>query len=441
MSQLKNIRLPVSANLKLALVLLALVIVGSTLLYTQSLVSDLQRGERQSAKFYASFIQLYFNTDSASADLSELYHELMVRHTVNFPLILTSSDKSLAPVIGDDGDTTYDALNVDIDTTSPAWMQRGELEEILRSMAATYDPLPIHFKMPDGSTAVSNYLYYGDSEVVQRLRWLPYAIVLLGSMFILVGYLSFSHIKRNEQSNIWVGMAKETAHQLGTPLSSLMGWIELLKMMPEDSGQVIEAAEEMERDVERLNKVAQRFSKIGASAELKTVDVTELLERIVVYFDRRLPHLGKRVSLTMDADAPVYVSINVHLFEWVIENLVRNAVDAIDRTDGVITIRARQIRNQAVIDVSDNGKGIDPKVRKDIFRPGFSTKKRGWGLGLSLARRIVEEYHGGKITLRDSSPAGTTFRVRLDAVPPPPPSPAEQPGVEAPSSETGDQSR
>jgi signal transduction histidine kinase len=239
------------------------------------------------------------------------------------------------------------------------------------------------------------------------------------AMFVFVGYLSFSHIKRNEQSNIWVGMAKETAHQLGTPLSSLLGWIELLRMMPEDTDQVLEAADEMQRDVDRLTKVAQRFSKIGSAAQVQTVEVHAILEHIMTYFERRLPHLGKRVTLKLDEGYPVWVAINVDLFEWVFENLIRNAADAIDRSDGEIKLRVREVRNTAVIDISDNGRGIDQKIRKDIFRPGFSTKSRGWGLGLSLAKRIVEEYHGGKIVVKESSPKGTTFRIRLHAVPPP----------------------
>lgn len=238
-------------------------------------------------------------------------------------------------------------------------------------------------------------------------------------MFILVGYISFSYVKRNEQSNIWVGMAKETAHQLGTPLSSLLGWIELLRMMPEDTTQVLEAAEEMERDVDRLNKVAHRFSKIGSPAQLKVVEINGVIGNVITYFERRLPHLGKKVTLTLEGSGSVYVAINVDLFEWVFENLVRNAADAIDHVNGKIRIKVREIRGFAVIDVIDNGRGIDPKIRKDIFRPGFSTKQRGWGLGLSLAKRIVEDYHGGKIMLKESSSQGTTFRIRLDAVPPP----------------------
>jgi len=312
---------------------------------------------------------------------------------------------------------TISVKNVDFDTTAPPEEQRREILAHVAEMKKVYDPLPIYM-VSNGDSTIINYVYFDDSDIIKQLSWLPYAELTIGAMFILVGYLSFSHIKRNEQSNIWVGMAKETAHQLGTPLSSLLGWIELLRMMPEDTTQVLEAADEMQHDVERLNKVAQRFSKIGSAAEVKTVEINAIIKNVITYFERRLPNLGKRVDLTLDEGEPVYVAINVDLFEWVFENLIRNAVDAIDRKDGSIRFQVRQTRDQAVIDITDNGRGIDPKIRKDIFRPGFSTKTRGWGLGLSLAKRIVQEYHGGKITIKDSSPEGTTFRIRLAAIAP-----------------------
>lgn len=423
MSQLKTIRLTASANLKLALVLMALVIAGGTLFYTQKLVSDLRVAERQAARFYAGFFQMYGSSDAPTPQMDALAGQLMGTETITFPLILTSADKKIEPHILDNGDTSYALAfvkNIELDTTAPLGVQRRALQRHLDAMAERYEPLPIYYIGADADSMITNYLYFDDSTVIKQLGWLPYVEVLLGSMFILVGYLSFSHIKRNEQSNIWVGMAKETAHQLGTPLSSLLGWIELLRLMPEDTAQVLEAADEMERDVERLNKVAQRFSKIGSAAEVHTIDINEVLRHVVSYFERRLPHLGKRVTLSLESSGPVFVNINVHLFEWVFENLVRNAADAIDRSDGEVSFKVREHRGHAVIDVIDNGRGIDPKIRNDIFRPGFSTKKRGWGLGLSLAKRIVEEYHKGKIFIKESSPQGTTFRIRLDAVPAPP---------------------
>jgi C4-dicarboxylate-specific signal transduction histidine kinase len=432
LSKLKTIRITASANLKLALVLLAFLIVGGTLLYTQRLVVRLKASERKTLQHYVATIQSAMEPD-APPELLGLAFDLI--GSVDFPMIQTDAQlrlsKTTDPTTG--RFVRFESKNVDYDTTANAATQEKELLDRLERMKATYDPIPVYLIDPTGDSTVINYYFYDDSQVIRQLQWLPYIEILIGSMFIFVGYLSFSHIKRNEQSNIWVGMAKETAHQLGTPLSSLLGWIELLRMMPEDTRQVLEAADEMERDVERLNKVAQRFSKIGSAAEVQTVDINDVVRRVAGYFERRLPHLGKRVTLSVESTGPVYVSINVHLFEWVFENLVRNAADAIDRPDGHVTFRVREQRDSAVIDVIDNGRGIDPKIRKDIFRPGFSTKKRGWGLGLSLAKRIVEEYHKGRISIKESSPEGTTFRIRLATVP--------APALPAPDATSGDVAR
>lgn len=409
MATLKSIRLPASANLKLALIGLAFAIVGVTLLYTQSLVADLQASERKTITYYASMLQGAYR--STSPEMLEMALDLSTR--IDFPLILTEVDST--PKFLAMGDTSFldYVKNVPLDTTDPAWKQKEYLVDLAQSMGRAYPPLPVYeFRSPTDSS-VNTLIFYDDSAVIQKIRLVPVIGMVIIAMFILVGYLSFSYIKRSEQSNIWVGMAKETAHQLGTPLSSMLGWIELLRYTPDDRTQVLEAAEEMERDVERLNKIAHRFSKIGSPPELKPVELGGVLRNVEAYFRRRLPHLGKKVTLTIDAPAPVRATINIDLFEWVIENLVRNAADAIDHADGEIRIVLRHARDMALIDVIDNGHGIDAKVRKDIFRPGFSTKQRGWGLGLSLAKRIVEEYHGGRIMIRSTGPQGTTFRIRL----------------------------
>jgi signal transduction histidine kinase len=419
MSTLKSIRLPVSANLKLTLVGLAFLIVAGTLYYTQYLVEGLKHSERKTLKFYANLLQTSAGPD-AGPDLSDLV--LTMTQNIDFPIILTDPDgepKSFAFK----GDTSFLDLikNIPLDTSQPAYLQRQYLIDRTKDMGEIYEPLPV-FEFTENSatgrrdSSINTLIFYDDSGLIKQIRLVPVIGIVIIAMFILVGYISFSHIKRNEQSNIWVGMAKETAHQLGTPLSSMLGWIELLRLMPEDKEQVLEAAGEMERDVERLNRIAHRFSKIGSAAQVTPVEIGGVLRNVQNYFERRLPHLGRKVSLLIDAPEPIWVAINVDLFEWVFENLVRNAADAIDHPDGVITLSARKINGAAYIDVSDNGRGIDAKIRKDIFRPGFSTKSRGWGLGLSLAKRIVEEYHGGKITIKQTSSAGTTFRIRLEEI-------------------------
>ena len=436
MSQLKNIRLPVSANLKLVLVLLALVIVASTLWFTQGLVEELKRAEQRTIQFYAKTLQTLLNTTQEPTESSEVISSLALTATeiIYFPMIVTGPDGEPAGEYDPEDMSEVVSykqwvINVDYDTTAPAAEQRLALLERIDEMKQVYEPLAIYLtneyeeEVPFGDSTITRtvssqelimYIYFDDSTAIKQLQLLPWIELLLISMFILIGYISFSHIKRSEQSNIWVGMAKETAHQLGTPLSSLMGWIELLRLEPENVDQVMEAAEEMDRDVDRLNTVAQRFSKIGSATELKRVDMGEVIEGVTLYFRRRLPHLGKRIRLEFDRPPePLYASINVELVEWVLENLIRNAADAIERQEGFIRFDVHPGRNAIVIDISDNGKGIDPKIRKDIFRPGFSTKRRGWGLGLSLAKRIIEEYHGGKIFVKETSPEGTTFTLRI----------------------------
>lgn len=428
MVNLKTIKLPFSANIKLALVALACLIVAGTLLYTQQLAQELKASERKTVQLFADIFsrtasapQVQKSDDGLSSPdmMSDLALEL--GNTIDFPVFVANMDKEIERETDPKTGTVISIFppmmkNIEYDSTASPDEQYRELTQRLSSMASTYDPLPI-YSITETDTLVSNWIFYDDSDTIKQIQVLPYVGLIISAMFLLVAYISFSHIKRHEQSNIWVGMAKETAHQLGTPLSSLLGWIELLRYMPEDTDQVLEAADEMQRDVERLNKIALRFSKIGSAAELKSVELNSVLRNVVTYFERRLPHLGKKVTLTLRESEPVSVAVNVDLVEWVFENLVRNAADAIDHPNGEIRMEIHPMREAAIIDVIDNGRGIDPKIRKDIFRPGFSTKQRGWGLGLSLAKRIVENYHGGKIFVKSSSSSGTTFRIRLPLAP------------------------
>jgi signal transduction histidine kinase len=209
-------------------------------------------------------------------------------------------------------------------------------------------------------------------------------------------------------------MAKETAHQFGTPLSSLMGWVELLKSSYNEPDKVLDITDEVESDVAKLKKITNRFSKIGATPEIKHCNVFDEVKKVTDYFQRRLPQTGKKVDLKIQGDQNVFAELNSELFEWVIENLVKNSLDAIENKEGEIVIDIKDSRNRIEIDVTDNGKGIDLKRRKDVFRPGYSTKRRGWGLGLSLSKRIVETYHQGKIFVKNSVPGeGTTFKIIL----------------------------
>jgi signal transduction histidine kinase len=268
---------------------------------------------------------------------------------------------------------------------------------------------------------ILSYVNYGQSDLITKLKYLPFFEFFIAGIFIFLGYIGFSYIKKHEQSNIWVGLSKETAHQLGTPLSSLFGWLVMLKDTKDKTEELEGISSEIENDLEKLKKIAGRFSKIGSQPKLIEENITKVIEGVSVYFEKRIPSLvstdgkvTKKVSVNILNSEDIFVKINKDLFEWVIENLLKNALDAIDKNTGSINFRISEKGREVLIDVTDNGKGIDKKFRKDIFRPGYSTKRRGWGLGLSLAKRIIDDYHKGKLILLSSEmEVGTTFRIKL----------------------------
>lgn len=256
------------------------------------------------------------------------------------------------------------------------------------------------------------YIYYDESAILKKLRLYPYLMLVVIAVFIVIVFGSYMFAKRSEQNKVWVGMAKETAHQLGTPVSSLMAWVELLELNAEGKPEDQDLVRELRKDVERLKTVAERFSKIGSKPELVAAPLIPILEQAVAYFQPRLP---KRVTLTLEnlADPDTVVAVNHALFDWVIENLVKNAIDATGG-QGSITIRLIDEGKVVCIDVTDTGKGIPKSQFKEVFKPGFTTKKRGWGLGLSLSKRVIENYHKGSIFVHQSEVGkGTTFRVIL----------------------------
>jgi signal transduction histidine kinase len=255
-----------------------------------------------------------------------------------------------------------------------------------------------------------DWFHYGDSLVITQLRWLPWVEIIVALLFVIVGYTGFSNIRRSEERMVWVGMAKETAHQLGTPLTSLMGWTELLK----SGGHVGQAVVEMERDLTRLERVTARFSQIGSEPVLTATPLRGIITETADYFRTRLPRSGQPISIQVQIAGEPVARINAGLFGWVLENLVKNSIDALRLTGGEIRLSAEIVGEQVILDVADTGHGIPPKHRRVIFRPGFTTKTRGWGLGLSLARRIVEEYHGGKLFIKETAPQrGTVMRIML----------------------------
>lgn len=262
----------------------------------------------------------------------------------------------------------------------------------------------IEVPLGDGN---SHYIYYDDSDTLVQLAYYPYIQLAVVVLFFVVCFVAILNSKRAEQNRVWVGLSKETAHQLGTPISSLMAWVEILKgKYPSD-----ELLPEMERDVERLQMVAERFSKIGSKSEPVVADVNVVIERAVGYMKRRSPaKVQYELSLS---DAPLLAALNIPLLEWVIENLCKNAIDAMSGC-GNITVAVTSVADKVIVDVTDTGKGIAKTRWKEVFKPGFTTKPRGWGLGLSLAKRIVEEFHRGHIFIKKSVPGkGTTFRIEL----------------------------
>lgn len=399
---------PATANIKIALIFAALIIAGATLYYTQSIVQKLQARERKTVELYAKTMEYIANSEE-SANLTFLLENII--QPIDFEMILTDStngiDISNISKISNIRNVKYDS------TLSKTALERY-FKNKLNEMDDLNTPVEI-IHTSNGEKKVLNKIHFGESALITQLKYFPYVQMLIAFLFIFTAYIGFSQIKKSEQSNIWVGMAKETAHQFGTPLTSLLGWIELLKINYNDPDKVLDTAEEIEDDVQKLGKITNRFSKIGSKAELKRENLADSLQEIHEYFSRRLPRFGKKVELSLSVPSDIEVLINRELFEWVIENLVKNALDAIEHTNGVIKISAREMKNKVEIEVNDNGKGVDLKRRKDIFRPGYSTKKRGWGLGLSLSKRIIEEYHSGKIFVSNSSPdEGTTFKIILD---------------------------
>ncbi len=262
------------------------------------------------------------------------------------------------------------------------------------------------------------FLHYGDLEFLFLIKWLPFIQFAVIVILLSVGFIGLKSITRAEQRSIWVGMAKETAHQLGTPISSIGGWLELLKT-DQDPDLLEQAVSEMEYDVQRLTRVAARFSSIGSRPELQPMRASDVIEEVMDYYRARVPHMGRSVRLESRYSGPLKVMGNHELLNWAIENLIKNSLAAIENAQGFITVTGTMSKDfrHVILDFQDNGKGIPYQDQRKVMIPGFTTKKRGWGLGLSLGKRIIEEYHGGRFILLESKPgAGTTFRVVLPAV-------------------------
>lgn len=378
------------SRLKVGVIVIALLLAGLSLFYTQWLVRKLAKEEEKMIDLYAQSIE-YVAESELEAEQT-FFLEKFISSNDNIPVILVQKDKII------------DYKNIYI----PKNISKERKEKLLRieldDMKLHKKPIVINIK-----NATTNYVYYRDSNLLIQLRYYPSLLLFVVAIFGYIAYLAFSSSRRAEQNRIWVGLAKETAHQLGTPISSLMAWVEYLKAEPHLEDVTIE----LQKDIKRLEMITARFSSIGSEPTLKQEDIYFIVLGITNYLQRRI---STKVKLAIINDLPrgTIIKLNRHLFEWVIENLCKNAVDAMNAI-GELTLHLQEApEGDVIIDITDTGKGITKNQIKKVFNPGFTTKKRGWGLGLTLAKRIVEEYHNGKIFVKQSEiDKGTTFRIIL----------------------------
>ncbi len=373
---------------KIILVLIALVIVSATLLYTNRLATKLAEEERQKVSQIAEVYSYLANAE----DIADY----------GFFIELIQANKTVPIISTDNNGEIIDYLNIDsVKVAHDSTYLSGRLKE-MKDFAT-----PIKFEISGG---IYQYIYYQHSDLYQQLLYYPYVQLMIIAAFLIVAYTLFNTARRSEQNRVWVGMAKETAHQLGTPISSLAAWVEYLEHIPELQSKA-SVLQEMDKDVRRLVLIADRFSKVGSKPDLTPVDLSLELTNSIDYIKRRSSQKAQFFFHPPHED--LHVHMNVILFNWVIENLLKNALDAMEG-EGEITVDVTRDSKYAIIDVSDTGKGIPRSKQKTVFEPGYSTKKRGWGLGLTLAKRIIESYHEGKIYVKQSTPGkGTTFRILL----------------------------
>lgn len=385
-------------NILKIIVALNLLLVGTgSLLYTNRLITKLENREEHYIQLYAKTIAYLVDPKHFdSGDLTFVTSEILeANNTV--PAIYVDPNNQIAK-----------PLNI----TFPDGLSDNEKEQFLRDkiadMRKRHTPLVV-----DIGNGVRGLVYYDNSKLLRQLTYFPYALLTILTALGFLAYLAFSSSRRAEQNRVWVGLAKETAHQLGTPMSSLMAWVEYMRSDPDQYDESV--TDEIEKDVRRLETITSRFSSIGSIPTLKEENITDVVEQFTDYLSKRISTKVK-MSLTNQLPAGQTVDINKLLFEWVIENICKNAVDAMK---GVGELRLNMLslpHHQIAIDITDTGKGIPKASMQKVFTPGFSTKKRGWGLGLTLAKRIVEEYHNGRLFVKSSEVGkGTTFRIVLNA--------------------------
>ncbi|MEN9364082.1 MAG: hypothetical protein RI903_1391 [Bacteroidota bacterium] len=379
--------------LKIAFFAVSVIMAGFSLYFTDGLVSKLEEREKQQIELYAETIR-YVMTSDENADINFFFER-----------IKKINENNTIPVIWKDGSGHLNSINIpmneSLSTEDKHQILKLKLQEIILE-----NNKPIEMDMG----FQKEYIYYGNSKLLKLLRYYPLSQLTVVLIIGFLGYIFFSYSRRAEQNKVWVGLAKETAHQLGTPLSSLTAWVEILRNEPHINPDIVM---ELGKDIQRLETITTRFSNIGSTPILKEEDLLELITGFLNYLKIRIStkvHIDIQSSLAPNQMA----NVNKYLFEWVIENICKNAVDAMSGTGDILIQLSEGKNNQLIIDISDSGKGISAKNTSKIFSPGFSTKKRGWGLGLTLAKRIVENYHEGKLVLKSTEVnKGSTFRISL----------------------------
>ncbi len=412
-------------NIKAGLFLGAVLLIVGLFLYTQFLIDenkslvnrqnqiiDKQKEliEEQNELIYSirmenrKTVDLYANlfakgiSEAEGDELDFFFREII--QPISFPIIIADKEGNPQQWKNLPGN---DDLSVD------------NVREHLQEMAEENDPIPLIFSYEEKGITKDlelGFIYFGDSTLISRLRVLPYIEIGMVTVFVLLGFIGFQAIRKNEKRHIWVGTARETAHQLGTPVSSLMGWLDRLVDHPEESAKL---AEEMSKDVNRLQRISDRFARMGSRPKLERIEVQQLLDETADYFRDRLPS-NKSVTLDVADAGDAAILGTPTLISWALENLVKNAIDSLDKPEGKVSLSATQEGSHVVFVIADNGKGIRRRDWKNVFRPGYSTKEHGWGLGLSLTRRIIEEFQNGAIRVLNSDVGvGATFEIRIPA--------------------------
>lgn len=375
-------------NWRTLLALVAIVIVSATIFFSDFLSKKIAREEKQKIEQWVEAVKEVSNPGNLQTTLSGK--------------ILTENSRDIPMLAVNEKDSILDHYNLDT-------FKISHNKNFLENKLTEFKKLnaPIVWKNPFDSTQ-NNKVYYGESSLLKQIRYFPLIQLLVAALFIIVILVAVSTRNKSTQNQVWAGMAKETAHQLGTPLSSLQGWVEMLK--DQEGNETI--AYEMSKDVDRLKLVSDRFGKIGSTPQLEETNIVKQVNEMVSYIKRRAP---EKVIFTINSrnETDIPVMINAPLFDWVIENLLKNALDAMDGK-GSIAVDIKNETAQVIVDIADSGKGITGKNLSQVFKPGFTTKKRGWGLGLSLSKRIIQQYHKGELFVKSSEPGrGTTFRIVL----------------------------